>query len=70
MGPFREESLSGFRFCRVFADQYPKFVFVDLLKVKSEALASLRIWLIRRKRIPGVHTQHTQGDGSSRFDHQ
>ena len=41
MGPFREESLSGFRFCIVFADQFTKFVFVDLLKAKSEALASL-----------------------------
>ena len=29
MGPFRVESLSGFRFCIVFADQYTKFVFVD-----------------------------------------
>ena len=42
MGPFRVESLSGFRFCIVFADQYTKFVFVDLLKAKSEALASLK----------------------------
>ena len=42
MGPFRVDSLSGFRFCIVFADQYTKFVFVDLLKAKSEALASLK----------------------------
>ena len=42
MGPFRVESLSGFLFCIVFADQYTKFVFVDLLKAKSEALASLK----------------------------
>ena len=42
MGAFRVESLSGFRFCLVFADQNMKFVFVDLLKAKSEALASLR----------------------------
>ena len=42
MGPFRVESLSGFRFCIVFADQYTKFVFVDLLKAKSEALANLK----------------------------
>ena len=41
MGPFRVESLSGFQFCIVFADQYTKFVFVDLLKAKNEALASL-----------------------------
>ena len=42
MGPIRLQSLSGFRFCIVFADQYTKFVFVDLLKAKSEALASLK----------------------------
>ena len=46
MIPFRVESLSGFRFCIVFADQYTKFVFVDLLKAKSEAPASLKfsVW--------------------------
>ena len=42
MGPFRVESVSGFRFCIVFADQYTKFVFVVLLKAKSKALASLK----------------------------
>ena len=42
MGPSRKETLSGFRFCIVFADQYTNFGFVDLLKVKSEALASLQ----------------------------
>ena len=42
MGPFRVESLSGFRFCIVFAVQYTKFVFVDLIKAKSEILASLK----------------------------
>ena len=46
MGPFRVESLSGFRFCIVFADQYTKFVFVDLLKAKSEALASLKRFVL------------------------
>ena len=46
MGPFRVESLSGFRFCIVFADQFPQFVFVDLLKVKSEALASLKKFVL------------------------
>ena len=46
MGPFRVESLSGFRFCIVFADQYTKFVFVDLLKAKSEALASLKKFVL------------------------
>ena len=40
MQTFRLESLSGFRFCFVFADQYTKFVFVGLLKAKREALAS------------------------------
>ena len=46
MGPFRVESLSGFQFCIVFADQYTKFVFVDLLKAKSEALASLKKFVL------------------------
>ena len=41
VGLFRAEPLSGFRFCIVFADQYTKFVFMDLLQAKSEALASL-----------------------------
>ena len=39
---FRVESLSGFRFCIVFADQCTKFVFVDLPKAKSETMASLK----------------------------
>ena len=47
MGPIRVESLSGFRFCIVFEDYYTKFVFVDLLKAKSEALASLKIFVLR-----------------------
>ena len=46
MGTFRVESLSGLRFCIVFADQYTKFVFVDLLKEKSEALASLKKFVL------------------------
>ena len=46
MGPFRVASLSGFRFCIVFADQYTKFVFVDLVKAKSEALASLKKFVL------------------------
>ena len=46
MGPFRVESLSGFQFCIVFADQYTKFVFVELLKAKSEALASLKKFVL------------------------
>ena len=46
MGPFRVESRSGFRFCIVFADQYTKFVFVDLHKAKSEALASLKKFVL------------------------
>ena len=46
MGPFRVESLSGFQFCIVFADQYTKFVFVDLLKAKSEALANLKKFVL------------------------
>ena len=42
MGPFRVNSLSGFQICIAFADQYTKFVFVELLKAKSEARASLK----------------------------
>ena len=42
MSPFRVESLSGFQFFVVFAHQYIRFVFVDLLKAKNEALASLK----------------------------
>ena len=30
----------------MFADQYMKFVFVDLLKAKSEALASLKKFVL------------------------
>ena len=46
MGPFRVESLSEFQFWIVFADQYTKFVFVDLRKAKSEALASLKEFVL------------------------
>ena len=46
MGPFRIESLSGFGFCIVFADPLTKFVFVDLLKAKSEALSSLKKFVL------------------------
>ena len=46
MGTFREESLPVFRFCILFADQYRKFVFVDLLRAKSEALASLKKFVL------------------------
>ena len=46
MGPFRVESLSAFRFCIVFADHNKKFVIVDLPKAKSEALASLKKFVL------------------------
>ena len=46
MGHFRVESLSGFPFCIVFANQYTRFKFVDLLKAKSEALASLQKFVL------------------------
>ena len=46
MGSFRVESLSGFRFCIVFADHYTKFVVVELLKAKSETLASLKNFVL------------------------
>ena len=39
-------SPSGFRFCIVFADQYTKVVFVDLLKANIEALASLKKFVL------------------------
>ena len=42
MRRFRVESLSVFRFCIVFTGQYTKFVFLNSLKAKSEALASLK----------------------------
>ena len=45
MSFFRVESVSGLRFCIVFADQYT-FVFVDLLKAKSAALASLKKFVL------------------------
>ena len=35
-----------FLFCIVFADQYSKFVFVDLLKTKKEEMASLRKFVL------------------------
>ena len=46
VGTIRVESLSGFRFCIVFADQYTKFVSVDLLKAKSEALAGMKKFVL------------------------
>ena len=46
MGTFRVESLSGLQFCIVFADQYTKFVFVDLLNAKNEALTSLKKFVL------------------------
>ena len=46
MGIFRAESLLGFRFCIVFADQYINFVFVDLLKAKNESMACLKKFLL------------------------
>ena len=46
MGPFRVEKPPGFRFCIVFADQYTKFVYVDILKAQSEALAGLKEFVL------------------------
>ena len=46
MGLFRVESLLGFPFCIVFAEQYTKFVFVDLLKAKNEALANRKKFVL------------------------
>ena len=39
---FQRRVTVRFQFCIVFADQYTKYVFVDLLKAKSEALAGLK----------------------------
>ena len=59
MGSIRLESLSKFRFCIVFEEQYMK-VFVELLKAKSEALASL----MKSVLSVGTTTNETrQGDG-------
>ena len=46
IGPFRLESLIGFCFFIGFAVQYTKFVFMDLLKTKTESLASLKEFLL------------------------
>ena len=46
MGLYRVGSLSWFWICILFADQYTKLVFVDLLKAKSEALASLKKFVL------------------------
>ena len=46
IGPFRVKSLSGFWFCIVFSNQYMKFVFVDLRKTKTEALADLKKFVL------------------------
>ena len=49
MGPFRVELLPGLLFCIMFADQQTKFVFVDLLKAKGEALTSLKKFVLSRR---------------------
>ena len=46
IGLFRVESLSVFRFCVVFANQYIKFMFLNLLKANNEALASLKKFVV------------------------
>ena len=46
MGNFRAELPSEFRFCFVLADQNTKFVFVEFLKAKNEALASMKKFLL------------------------
>ena len=45
-GTFQSRVTVRFPFCIVFADQYTKFVFVDLLTAKSEALASLKKFVL------------------------
>ena len=58
MGLFRVESMSGFRFRIVFADQYTKFVFVDWLKAKSEALASLKKFVLSVGTLKKLRQDH------------
>ena len=60
MGPFRVKSVSGFRFCILFADQYTNFVFVGLLKAKSEALASLKNFEAETRQCQGVSLRAVQ----------
>ena len=45
MRPLRKELMSGFQFCIVFAEQFTNLVFKDLLKAKSESLASPKNFL-------------------------
>ena len=68
MGLFRVESRSGFRFCIVFADHkfYTKFVFVDLHKAKSEALASLKKFVL----IVGTPRKLRQDNAKEFFSEQ
>ena len=68
MGPFRVESLSGFRFCIVFADQYTMFVFVDLLKANTEAVGSLKKFVLSggRPRSWGKTMRRSFSKSSSR----
>ena len=46
MGLTIMESLSKLRFIIVFEDQYRKFVFMDLLMSKNEALAKLKNFVL------------------------
>ena len=65
MGPFRVESLPVFWFCIVFADQYKKFVFVDLLKANSEAQASVEKIVLSvgtPKKLRQVHAKESLPD--------
>ena len=64
-GPFRVESLSEFGFCIVFADQYTKFV--DLIKAKSEALASLMKFVLSVGTPKKLRQDNAKGFFSEQF---
>ena len=44
--PLIVESLSGFRICIVFADQYTRFLFLDSIKENQEAMAGLKHFVL------------------------
>ena len=62
MGPFRVESLSRFWLCIVFADHYTTSVFVDLLKAKSEALASLEKFVLSLRDAQEAEKRQCEGE--------
>ena len=68
MGSSRVESLSGFRFCIVSANQYTKFLFVDLLKAKSEALASMKKFVLSVGTLKKLRQDNAKEPLSEQFE--